>query len=413
MIESGPKSWIRPYYPSFDGIRGLAILLVFLCHFGVLVRRWLPFEESWVGVDLFFILSGFLITGILFDTIDEKHYFRNFYVRRTLRIFPLYYLAISFIVLLVLCTKSFFASRYFLAYAFYAGNIVEPFLNLDTHNPDVIGYWSSTGWHQASIGYFWSLCAEEQFYLVWPLIVYTLRKRERLMRVALAGAASSLILRSVLAFVLSVPKLEEGVLYRFTATRCDTLFIGAWCALWLRGIVLGRDSLRKTAYVSGGISLILLAIGLSATLGRWPSRFSNPFVNTIGYTLIATTAAAFLLLSLDDESIVSRFLRNKLLIRLGVVSYGFYIFHDFLQEPIVRVLARHRTLDSWRLPIVIVYFGFVYTLAMISYKYFETPFLRLKKKLAPSSHSGIPITTLESKIRVSAVPEAYQASEQV
>jgi len=84
-------SLIKPFYPALDGLRAIAILMVFAVHYGPFIRDFSLFKWGWVGVDLFFVLSGFLITGILYDTLHEPHFFRSFYIRRTLRIFPLFY----------------------------------------------------------------------------------------------------------------------------------------------------------------------------------------------------------------------------------------------------------------------------------------------------------------------------------
>ena len=118
-----PQSWVRPYYSSFDGLRGIAVFAVFLRHYAIdlFPYRWL--YGLWCGVDLFFVLSGFLITGILFDTLGEPNYFRNFYIRRALRIFPLYsgYFLLLLFALIFLHQRG--ASKFIWTYALYFGNL--------------------------------------------------------------------------------------------------------------------------------------------------------------------------------------------------------------------------------------------------------------------------------------------------
>ena len=195
----------RTHFLPLDGLRGLAILLVMLYHFCLPHRSFhgrepgvlLQFAQGgWMGVDLFFVLSGFLITGILLETRHQPHYFRNFLGRRFLRIWPLYYL--SLLVLLVLIPMA-----------------------LSQASPELQGmrdkqawFWlyaanwlfaSEGGFTQTSGGYFWSLAVEEQFYLLWPFLVYALSERS-LLRVSMALLALSLVARVVLVTWVSAPE---------------------------------------------------------------------------------------------------------------------------------------------------------------------------------------------------------------
>ena len=150
------------YIPQFDGLRALSILAVFIAHSEFL--RSLPgaviLEYGRIGVDLFFVLSGFLITGILLDSKGSSHYFRNFYIRRALRIWPLYYLILLIIYLL---TSQFLPQmkdgNVWLYFTVYIQNL---FLNLK------IPY---------GLEPTWSLAVEEQFYMTWPLLVFLLKTK--------------------------------------------------------------------------------------------------------------------------------------------------------------------------------------------------------------------------------------------
>src|SRR5665213_2362018 len=127
-----------PYYPALDGLRGIAILLVFGTHYcdtyWAIDGHRTPFWFGWVGVDLFFVLSGFLITGILFDSLGSSRYFRNFYIRRTLRIFPLFY-AVWALCLLITPFVHVGWNRYVVAQMFYVGNLTL-FGSITGHHPD-------------------------------------------------------------------------------------------------------------------------------------------------------------------------------------------------------------------------------------------------------------------------------------
>jgi peptidoglycan/LPS O-acetylase OafA/YrhL len=223
----------RKHFPELDGLRGLAIVLVLFCHYSQI----LPVHgalgaslevaafQGWIGVNLFFVLSGFLITGILFDAKGQNHYFRNFYARRTLRIFPLYYgiLAVELAILLIIRLHSHAAWEHL-------------------HNPQklwhsmpwLLTYTTNIGmafWHVDTViqGHFWSLAVEEQFYLVWPLMVFLLPWR-KLIHACVALITTALILR----FVFTAAGLGEFAAYSFTVCNFDALGLGGLIAILYR-----------------------------------------------------------------------------------------------------------------------------------------------------------------------------------
>src|SRR4051812_8053988 len=180
---------LRPHFPGLDGLRGLAILMVMILHFGGTTEQGMSglnlwFSRitgaGWCGVDLFFVLSGFLITGILYDAKGTPGGLRNFYARRVLRIFPLYYatLIVLFVILPLLAPGP---NPGLDKVALHQGWL---WLYLSNFAAVFIGdHTFAAGLVQA--GHFWSLAIEEQFYLVWPLIVLTLR-RETLINICVA-----------------------------------------------------------------------------------------------------------------------------------------------------------------------------------------------------------------------------------
>jgi peptidoglycan/LPS O-acetylase OafA/YrhL len=156
----------RAYYPSLDGLRAVSFLAVFCWHY-------LAVPYGWAGVDVFFVLSGFLITGILYDSQDAPHRVRNFYIRRTLRIFPLYY-GVLLAILLLTPWMRWAWSWQWIAWPLYLGNFLR-FLYPHMDNRFVSAFADAQLISKARpgltlyLGHFWTLCVEEQFYLVWHL----------------------------------------------------------------------------------------------------------------------------------------------------------------------------------------------------------------------------------------------------
>jgi len=176
-----PQSWIRRHYSAFDGLRAVAVMMVFAEHYLFLVNGHLRIQGLWAGVDLFFVLSGFLITGILYDSRHSPRYFRDFYTRRSLRILPLSY---GFFLLVLLLTPILHLeySRYIWANVLYVANIIPSFApGFHQYDASVL-FVPHFPNREISLGPLWSLCVEEQFYLVWPLVVWLATARERLLR---------------------------------------------------------------------------------------------------------------------------------------------------------------------------------------------------------------------------------------
>ena len=225
---AGPS---RRHVPALDGVRGMAIVLVLVSHLMLFNdHTGSRFGDSlsalrglgWVGVDLFFVLSGFLITGILFDTLQDPHYFRSFYMRRFLRIFPLYYGFLFFLLVLGHWGPGMhfeWNGRQYVLLT-YLQNTGIWFPVTDFHP----GVW-------ADLDHFWSLAVEEQFYVFWPLLVFLVRGRRRIIALALALSGIALLLRIALYVHGSSPLL----IFMLTPCRMDTLLVGGLAALVVRG----------------------------------------------------------------------------------------------------------------------------------------------------------------------------------
>jgi peptidoglycan/LPS O-acetylase OafA/YrhL len=374
------------YYPALDGLRALAVLGVFTAHYTFFPQ---VFNWGWSGVDLFFVLSGFLITGILFDSQHRPDRFRVFYIRRTLRIFPLYY----GVILLPL--------------------LLEPILRWSVHQglwlwPIYLGNYARLFWSAkaAAVGpafeslrstrhvalpitwqfdHLWSLCVEEQFYLIWPALVFFIGRRVRLRNLCFAVVIIMPVARLICLHCLPQQWLDLGFLYRVTPLRADTLLLGGVLALCLRGPE-ARLILRLARPVA------LLVVGIFAayeTINRLHyGSFIDPakmnLYNPWSYSLIALFSGAILLLALQPDSAIYRICTHGWLRALGQRSYGFYVYHLLLYS-LWEWLAFALCFGHRRfLPQVTIVVALVGTIVVswLSFRFFEAPLLRLKSRWA-------------------------------
>lgn len=249
----------RQRYAALDGLRGLAIAAVFCFHYRIEPHS--PGEWGWTGVDLFFALSGFLITGILFDSLGERHYFRNFYMRRALRIFPLYWGLWCVLTVWMLAVGKFEAG--YLAWPAYVGNYLDAWAlhaGLRHEHFDVLPAVVHVAREKLALrlGPYWSLCVEEQYYLTWPAVVWLVARRDpagrrgRLLALCLAGIAAVLAVRVGLHRWLPRQWVQDDEVYFWTFTRADSLLAGSALALWVRG---RQGSEAAGQRVSGAASL--------------------------------------------------------------------------------------------------------------------------------------------------------------
>jgi peptidoglycan/LPS O-acetylase OafA/YrhL len=387
--SGGAQTFDAGREPALDGIRGIAILIVLFHHLvyssGINRHFWLDLQffklahSSWLGVDLFFVLSGFLITGILYEAKGSERYFSSFYGRRVLRIFPLYY---GFLLLALLLFPRWLPPE-------SAQNLVDNqhwyWLYLSNF------YVALEGWQDPShLGHFWSLAIEEQFYLLWPLAVWALDRRA-LMRLAVACFVGALVIR----LALVAADVSTLVAYVMLPTRMDSLAAGAFLALCIRGnrgmAVLGS----WPRWILAGSAAVV--IGLYIRGGRL--RAEDPLVTIIGYTAIAAAFAASiaLVLTATRHGWLRRGLSSMPLTLLGRYSYGLYVVHVpiilFLESAGLRATQFPRLLGS-TLPGVAVFcaVGGLLSLAVAaaSYHLWEAPFLRLKRFFPYRAEHRIP-----------------------
>ena len=351
--------------PELDGIRAIAIWMVLLVHVitafpnpqGAL--SFLPWSmqvalgHGWLGVDLFFMLSGFLITGILLDTRERPHYFRNFYARRFLRIMPLY-----FTLVLVWALFYHHYGRYLLLSSVFGANLAPLFHVPVPHGPTVL----------------WSLAVEEHFYLLWPAIVL-LVGRKKLLWLCLAIFVGCPILRGFFAF----KGMNPGTIIVLSWFRFDGLATGAAIAIWARSARFDR----KTAHAIAALCLTMLCV---VTVGG--ARFGIFGTKTpVGLAFTYTQAyfafaIPFVLALVYRGTLWTSILRNPFLQLSGALSYCLYLIHLSIGDAYQALLAKRLHLGPTETVLtrsaVIVLLSFI--VAALSRKFLEQPCLALKSR---------------------------------
>jgi peptidoglycan/LPS O-acetylase OafA/YrhL len=353
------------HVPALDGLRGFAMFLVLVYHIVDYLPWRKPFAVGWCGIELFFVLSGFLITGLLLDSEGERHRLRNFYLRRALRILPLYYLVLIGLYLSI----------------WLGGNAASERVLAEQH-----WFWlliqnmhmALNGWYKPMyFSHFWSLAVEVQYYVVWPVVLVLVGAQRGLIVCALV-AATSFTLRNALP--ISFP-------YSYAATfmRLEGVMIGSVLAILMRTRreLLGR--LAPLVLVGAGVPLVLFALTPDGL------HISSPWVIRIGYPLLALFFAA-VLVSIFDTGRVGRASRavfaSRFCLWIGKYSYGIYLSHW-----VIHLKLRQPLLD-WLTPLVgslpvastisfliqgLLSIGF----SVVSYHLVELPMMRLKNVLAP------------------------------
>ena len=369
MTERIPHARI----PELDGLRGIAILLVVTGHYFVVPGRGMTgfldgswFRLGWTGVDLFFVLSGFLIGGILLNVRDSPRYFQTFYARRFFRIIPLYYAWIA-----IYLAVTVFASRHLSerigSFQGIDFSILAHFLFLQNFRElltSTVSFW----WLSAT----WSLAVEEQFYLVSPVLVRYL-SRHSLTIFLITVTAGAPLLRWIIR-----NHFEAGpwLAYRLMPCRADSLAIGMLAAIvWSSG--KGRAWLTSHAAAMHGLFVALFA-GV-AFLWRWHSDPLQPLTQTIGYTWLALFFAVVMLIGISrNGSAIAVIARLGFLREIGGVSYCIYIIHTTVFLFCHRILlhALPVATDERAAAVTLLAALLTYGIAKLSWKYLEEPLLR-------------------------------------
>jgi peptidoglycan/LPS O-acetylase OafA/YrhL len=395
----GGAEGVHQLDPRLDGIRGLAILLVMLyhlTHFG-LARG--PFENAlvaipsigWSGVDLFFVLSGFLITGILLRSRASSTYYGSFYARRVLRIFPLYYATLVFFLIVVPRLGVFAAANDFWSPG-VPRETIWYWLFLSNFRAAWLGAWD----HQI-LSIAWSLAIEEHFYLAWPFIVRFASDR-RLLAICGATIAGALALRVALVAV----GVNERAIYTLTPCRLDPLATGAAIAILAAqpgGLARWRGVAARVLPVATALfaALCWFVRGDGAPTGAVdPGRYEadvvaalafvgDPWMQTIGFSLLCAVFGALLIVvaTAAPAAIASRVFSTGWLRALGRHSYALYLWHLFIGIVVLSFFAPAHY-PGWFLLAVPLYWvlaiGASYAFARVTWVAIEAPALRQKRR---------------------------------
>jgi peptidoglycan/LPS O-acetylase OafA/YrhL len=367
----------QKHIPALDGLRGLAVLTVILYHVGggaqssnSLLRTFGTLVQSgWTGVPLFFVLSGFLITGILWDSRGSASWYRNFYLRRTIRISPLYYLALSLVLLSGLAAGQLIhTASHIWVFFLYAQNI--PGLNR-------IGEGSGS---ILPLSHFWSLAVEEQFYLIWPFLMTQTRTTRQMKHLCVAIFLTSLLFRVGVWAWLGSPGPFNG----FILSRAGELALGAWLAMSWR-----ESSWNKISSLLTRLSPLFLLGFIGTSLADRSFQIDHKWTFTFGLTFITLFWGSILAVSLR-EGLIKNLMETAWLQWVGGISYGLYVYHVLfsvlyhdLAASIVRSGNRNVVLGFSALITV----SFSFLVAYASFRFFEKPILNLRRRFQPP-HNG-------------------------
>jgi peptidoglycan/LPS O-acetylase OafA/YrhL len=357
------------HIPALDGIRGAAAAAVFIYHYGGGASSPNPafhflgeaIHLGWVGVSLFFVLSGFLITGILLDSLRRPGWWKTFYIRRTLRIFPLYYTALLGGVFVLLLLRTRWSSI----------SPVWPFFFYLQDIPGVVRFYVMTP--LLVLGHFWSLAIEEQFYLVWPFLLSLASRRSQVRQLCLVVCVLSLIFR-ICVFSLHLDWQWAGY---FIAGRAGEMAAGGFLAASLRGTDQQRNTIFRAAKPVLAASVIGAMVIIFCTN---ETGAGDPWFGTLGVAFLSSLFAALIALSLQPGW-TQRVFRVPLLRWLGKISYGIYVYH-LLLYPVFAWLAGKILPPSaggtYQLLLGAVATVGTLSVASLSFATLERGFLRLK-----------------------------------
>ena len=401
----------------------MAIILVFFHH----VKNFLPvfnvpsfyFQcyvwQGWIGVDLFFVLSGFLITGILIDSREAKNYFSGFYARRVLRIFPLYYLVLVGIIVGSHILTSIHAQQ---------APVIASLVPLPEDRwvyfcflTNWTGLWKAH-WGPgfgSILAHFWTLAIEEQFYFFWPFIIWVVRPRAIPWIAGIVAALSAIVRLAWVAHsgVQIIPPQSIEIALA-TICRLDGLFIGALCAYffrdpelmlrirkwlpWIASLGVGSFFVAFSGMLFFPRRAALLLYGPSLAVPHSIEDAIRLFLLCGGYTLLAIGFGALVLLVAYTEktkSLMQRFLKSRVLAPIGKYSYGIYVFHvpilglanAFLLPRLIVGTAGEAAVTQCAYIVLLAAASFA--VSAISYEFFEKKILRFKRyfepKYAPAS----------------------------
>jgi len=366
--------------PELDGLRGIAILMVvvwhyFLCQLPQSDSWWIqfagrsPLNIAWSGVDLFFVLSGFLLGGILIDNRTSPNFFKTFFVRRFCRTLPPYYLVLLVFVLFVSLgwyREGRFDWLFKGAYPTWSyATFTQPWFTMTTRNfgPN----WLSVGW---------SLAVEEHFYLVLPFVIYCCPNRS--LPYLLSGLIAAVTLLRM--FIVSVLPNYTLVNFFLMPCRADSLLIGVFAAWAVRNTRFAEEMTSNTRRLYWILAVFIAGASVIA-YKDYPVAAS--FMSLFGYSWLALLFTVLLLICLfERKGPVAWLCRNPLLQQVGIISYGIYLFHQPVSGLMHGFLNRSipKLTDLRSSGITLLAFLVTLALARLSYNFFEKPIINFSHK---------------------------------
>ncbi len=379
MTASNPQTAPFLHLPELDGVRGIAALLVFfhhLCSASLPAGNWGPgvqwlrnlFERGSVGVDIFFVLSGFLITSLLIRDRENPAFYRDFYWKRALRILPLYVVCLIGVLLLIPHSR---------AYVLLSALFIVNFANV---------------LHVGTVGPFWSLAIEEQFYLIWPTVVRR-RNISRLRNWSLAIIAVVVLLRGVAA-------VHGHYNYYLTPLRADGLAAGAFLAAQFEHS--RRKNLKATVHAPWLISILIAGLALSRIPTLFPvhSLAVAAFFNQSAVTLLCAGVVGLVIAYTGSRYL--QILRSPALTFFGLISYAFYMIHLYVlmaYDKFFPLAIGDSRAYAVRLGVVL---AMTIAASLLSRYLIELPALSLRKRVlkqpAPEAETQMPLSAAPRRI---------------
>jgi peptidoglycan/LPS O-acetylase OafA/YrhL len=365
----------RTYIPSLEGIRGYAFLLVFFMHY--FSRSDFPFQDSkwlypiflfrqtaWLTVPVFFVLSGYLISGILIDTRVREGYFKVFYCRRVLRVFPVFYLTLLSVAL-VDKYHGLVMGPHFWSHFLYIHNVLPRYKQLG-------GRWAGEG----QITHLWSMGVEEQFYLLMPLLVWLCPRRRTLLKLVVLLITACFVIR----FASPLLNISPYLMTFWTPTRVDAILMGAVLAIIARRPIYKRmEPFARYVALAGIAATVAIAI---RTDGAPPTTAS---LNALLISVLNLGATAIVVCVMEQGSLVCRLCSQKWICWLGARSYGLYLFHGtyaaWFLTTFTDILSQHMRRMNALLAAIGTAFCLTLFLAVFCYRFVEQPAMNIKKRI--------------------------------
>jgi peptidoglycan/LPS O-acetylase OafA/YrhL len=334
--------------PSLDGIRAISIFLVLICHYGRDVGWGDPFDLGSLGVRIFFVISGYLITGLLLSELEKQGHIKlgRFYFRRTLRIFPAFYVYLGLMLLIARFGWAELTVREALPAALYVSNYSLHLVQNVAHT--------------------WSLSTEEQFYLIWPAVLAFSGRRR---------AVYSLLL------LLIIAPLSSSMLTHRLGHQVPAFFnspIGVGCLLGLIRESLRRFSLYRW-WIQSGLGLILPIIIFCSNLPAVAKHYGSIMALILNFSI-----ALFIDWAVSNPTgIAGKILNNRLMVATGLVSYSLYLW----QQPFLALLYAEPSLylsGPWKIiETPLARFALIALCTALSYRLVEKPMLHVRGWLEP------------------------------